>query len=137
MKKVIRFGVSLEPELLKKFDKLIRKKGYRSRSEAIRDLIRDESVKEVLEKENESVVGTLTIVYDHDASNVTNKLLDVQHTHHKNVLSTMHLHLDEHNCLEVLVVSGKVKDVQSIADSITSIKGVKHGKLTVTKKRFD
>jgi len=137
MKKVIRFGVSLEPELLKKFDKLIKKKGYRSRSEAIRDLIRDESVKEVLEKENESVVGTLTIVYDHDASNVTNKLLDVQHTHHKNVLSTMHLHLDEHNCLEVLVVSGKVKDVQSIADSITSIKGVKHGKLTVTKKRFD
>jgi len=137
MEKVIRFGVSLEPELLKKFDKLIRKKGYGSRSEAIRDLIRDETVKQILENENEPVVGTLTIVYDHDASNVTNKLLDAQHLHHKNVLSTMHLHLDEHNCLEVLVVSGKVKDVQSIADSITSIKGVKHGKLTVTKKGFD
>jgi len=137
MEKVIRFGVSLEPELLKKFDKLIKKKGYGSRSEAIRDLIRDETVKQILENENEPVVGTLTIVYDHDASNVTNKLLDAQHLHHKNVLSTMHLHLDEHNCLEVLVVSGKVKDVQSIADSITSIKGVKHGKLTVTKKRFD
>jgi CopG family nickel-responsive transcriptional regulator len=137
MEKVVRFGVSLEPELLKKFDKLIRKKCYGSRSEAIRDLIRDETVKEVLEKENEEVVGTLTIVYDHDASNVTNKLLEVQHSHHKNILSTMHLHLDEHNCLEVLVVSGKVKDVQNIADSITSIKGVKHGKLTVTKKRFD
>jgi len=137
MEKVIRFGVSLEPELLKKFDKLIRKKGYGSRSEAIRDLIRDETVKQILENENEPVVGTLTILYDHDASNVTNKLLDAQHLHHKNVLSTMHLHLDEHNCLEVLVVSGKVKDVQSIADSITSIKGVKHGKLTVTKKRFD
>ena len=137
MEKVIRFGVSLEPELLKKFDKLIRKKGYGSRSEAIRDLIRDETVKQILENENEPVIGTLTIVYDHDASNVTNKLLDVQHRHHKNISSTMHLHLDEHNCLEVLVVSGKVKDVQSIADSITSIKGVKHGKLTVTKKRFD
>ena len=137
MEKVIRFGVSLEPELLKKFDKLIKKKGYGSRSEAIRDLIRDETVKQILENENEPVVGTLTILYDHDASNVTNKLLDAQHLHHKNVLSTMHLHLDEHNCLEVLVVSGKVKDVQSIADSITSIKGVKHGKLTVTKKRFD
>lgn len=137
MKRVVRFGVSLEPELLKKFDKLIRKKGYGSRSEAIRDLIRDETVKQTLENENEPVAGTLTIVYDHDASNITNKLLDVQHRHHKNVLSTMHLHLDEHNCLEVLVVAGKVKDVQSIADSITSIKGVKHGKLTVTKKRFD
>jgi len=137
MEKVVRFGVSLEPELLKKFDKLIRKKGYGSRSEAIRDLIRDETVKQILENENEPVVGTLTIVYDHDASNVTNKLLDVQHRHHKNISSTMHLHLDEHNCLEVLVVSGKVKDVQSIADSITSIKGVKHGKLTVTKKGFD
>ena len=137
MEKVVRFGVSLEPEMLKKFDKLIRKKGYGSRSEAIRDLIRDETVKQILENENEPVVGTLTILYDHDASNVTNKLLDVQHRHHKNISSTMHLHLDEHNCLEVLVVSGKVKDVQSIADSITSIKGVKHGKLTVTKKRFD
>lgn len=137
MGKIVRFGVSLEPELLKKFDKIIRKKGYGSRSEAIRDLIRDETVKQILENENELVVGTLTIVYDHDASNVTNKLLDAQHSHHKNVLSTMHLHLDEHNCLEVLVVSGKVKDVQSIANSITSIKGVKHGKLTVTKKRFD
>lgn len=137
MEKVVRFGVSLEPEMLKKFDKLIRKKGYGSRSEAIRDLIRDETVKQILENENEPVIGTLTIVYDHDASNVTNKLLDAQHLHHKNVLSTMHLHLDEHNCLEVLVVSGKVKDVQSIADSITSIKGVKHGKLTVTKKGFD
>ena len=137
MEKVVRFGVSLEPEMLKKFDKLIRKKGYGSRSEAIRDLIRDETVKQILENENEPVIGTLTIVYDHDASNVTNKLLDVQHSHHKNISSTMHLHLDEHNCLEVLVVSGKVKDVQSIADSITSIKGVKHGKLTVTKKGFD
>ena len=137
MEKVVRFGVSLEPEMLKKFDKLIRKKGYGSRSEAIRYLIRDETVKQILENENEPVIGTLTIVYDHDASNVTNKLLDVQHRHHKNISSTMHLHLDEHNCLEVLVVSGKVKDVQSIADSITSIKGVKHGKLTVTKKGFD
>lgn len=137
MEKIVRFGVSLEPELLKKFDKLIRKKGYGSRSEAIRDLIRDETVKQILENKNETVVGTLTIVYDHDASNVTNKLLDVQHSHHKNISSTMHLHLDEHNCLEVLVISGKVKNVQSIADSITSIKGVKHGKLTVTKKRFD
>jgi len=137
MEKVVRFGVSLEPEMLKKFDKLIRKKGYGSRSEAIRDLIRDETVKQILENENEPVIGTLTIVYDHDASNVTNKLLDVQHRHHKNISSTMHLHLDEHNCLEVLVVSGKVKDVQSIADSIASIKGVKHGKLTVTKKGFD
>lgn len=135
MEKIVRFGVSIEEKLLKVFDKLIKKKGYGSRSEAIRDLIRDETVKQILE--NETVVGTLTIVYDHDASNVTNKLLDAQHLHHKNVLSTMHLHLDEHNCLEVLVVSGKAKDVQSIADNITSIKGVKHGKLTVTKKRFD
>jgi CopG family nickel-responsive transcriptional regulator len=137
MEKIVRFGVSLEPKLLKKFDKLIKKKGYGSRSEAIRDLIRDETVRQTLENENEEVVGTLTIIYDHDARNVTNKLLDAQHSHHKNISSTTHLHLDKHNCLEVIVVSGKVKDVQSIADTITSIKGVKHGKLTITKKRFD
>lgn len=137
MEKIVRFGVSLEPKLLKKFDKIIKKKGYTSRSEAIRDLIRDEIVKQIVENENEDVVGTLTLVYDHDASSVTNNLLEVQHRHHKNILSTTHLHLDEHNCCEVIVVSGKVKDVQSIADNITSIKGVNHGKLTITKKRFD
>lgn len=134
MEKVVRFGVSLEPELLKKFDKLIKRRGYASRSEAIRDMIRSEALKQALENELEEVIGTLTIVYEHDATGVTNKLLRLQHLHYPNISSTTHVHLDKYNCLEVLLIEGKVKEVQSIADSIISVKGVKHGKLTLTKK---
>lgn len=136
MERVIRFGVSVEPDLLRKFDMLIQKEGYSSRSEAIRDMIRKEILANRIKNKLEEVVGTITIVYDHENTNLTTRLLDIQHTLHKNIVSSMHVHLDEHNCLETIIVQGKMKDVKRISDCIRSIKGVKHGELTVTKREF-
>jgi CopG family nickel-responsive transcriptional regulator len=136
MAKLVRFGVSIEQELLKKFDTIIKRKGYASRSEAIRDLIRGEEVKEVLESDEAQVVGSVTLIYNHDISNVRSKLLALQHQYNKNIISTTHVHLDEHNCLEVIVSEGRAKELRSLADTLISIKGVKHGKLVITKKSF-
>ena len=129
---IIRFGISLENTLLERFDSLIAKKGYSSRSEAIRDLIRDSLVMEEWESSTAETVGTLTIVYSHDVRELTDTLTDLQHHHHSSIISSMHVHLDEHNCLEVIIVKGKAKDIKSIADRLIGTKGVKHGKLTVT-----
>ncbi|HEC81944.1 MAG TPA: nickel-responsive transcriptional regulator NikR [Thermoplasmatales archaeon] len=131
MERVIRFGVSLEPELLRRFDELIEKKGYINRSEAIRDLIRKELVESTVHEKKGKVIGTLTIVYDHEAGDVTHKLLHLQHSRHSAVRSTMHIHLDEHNCLEVLVVEGDVEDVKQIAENLKALKGVKYGELSL------
>ncbi|MDI6855883.1 MAG: nickel-responsive transcriptional regulator NikR [Candidatus Thermoplasmatota archaeon] len=122
--------------MLKKFDRIINKKGYASGSEAIRDLIRSEDVKEALENDDAQIIGTITLLYSHATSNVMNKLLSVEHEHNKNIISTTHVHLDERNCLEVIVLDGKVKELRSLADELISIKGVKHGKLVLTKKSF-
>ncbi|MBI4689014.1 MAG: nickel-responsive transcriptional regulator NikR [Nitrospirae bacterium] len=127
-----RFGISLEKALIERFDSLIRKKGYENRSEAIRDLIRDNLVKEEWEAGDEDTVGTITIVYSHHTRELADTLTDLQHKYHTSIISTMHVHLDEHNCLEVLVVRGKGKDIRKIADRLIGTKGVKHGKLTVT-----
>jgi len=135
-KKLTRTGISLELELLKRFDKVIKKKGYSNRSEAIRDLIRDEIVREKWEDEAAEIIGTITIIYDHHYSNVTKKLLEVQHHHLAEIVSTTHVHIDEHNCIEVLILEGKAGQVKKLADKIISIKGVKHGKLTMTSKEF-
>jgi len=135
-KKLTRTGISLELELLERFDKVIKKKGYSNRSEAIRDLIRDEIVREKWEDEAAEVIGTITIVYDHHVSNVTEKLLRVQHHHLAAIASTTHVHMDVQNCLEVLILEGKAGQVKKLADEIISIKGVKHGKLTMTSKEF-
>lgn len=129
---VIRFGISLENTLLDRFDTRIRKKGYANRSEAIRDLIRDSLVSEEWESSTAETVGTLTIVYSHDVRELTDTLTDLQHHHHNAIISSMHVHLDEHNCLEVIIVKGRAKDIKSIADRLIGTKGVKHGKLTVT-----
>ncbi len=129
---VIRFGISLENALLDRFDARIRKKGYANRSEAIRDLIRDSLVSEEWESTTAETVGTLTIVYSHDVRELTDTLTDLQHHHHNAIISSMHVHLDEHNCLEVIIVKGRAKDIKSIADRLIGTKGVKHGKLTVT-----
>jgi CopG family nickel-responsive transcriptional regulator len=129
---LIRFGISLDSSLLGKFDSLIRKKGYRSRSEAIRDLIRDRLVREEWERGGKETVGSITIVYSHDTRELTDTLTDIQHTHHASVISSMHVHLDHHNCLEVIVVKGKGNAIQKIADRLIGTKGVKHGKLTLT-----
>lgn len=127
-----RFGISLDRVLLERFDRLIEKKGYSSRSEAIRDLIRDSLVMQEWESATVETVGTITIVYSHDTRELTDILMDLQHLYFHSIISSMHIHLDEHNCLEVIVVKGKAKDIKAIADRLIGTRGVKHGKLTVT-----
>jgi CopG family nickel-responsive transcriptional regulator len=131
MKKTVRFAVSLDHHLLDDFDRVLVSKKYETRSEAIRDLIRDHLVGEKWDAKQETV-GTITIVYDHHVHDLTEKLTSIQHDYHKLILSTMHVHLDHNHCLEVLVVKGPGREVRGVADSLTSAKGVKHGKLTIT-----
>lgn len=128
----IRFGISLDEELLKRFDALIEEKGYASRSEAIRDLIRDSLVADEWESSRVETVGTITIVYSHEVKELADTLTDLQHHHYDSIVSSMHIHIDEHNCLEVIVVRGKGQDIKAIADRLIGTKGVKHGKLTLT-----
>lgn len=132
MSELKRAGISLEKELLEQFDRLIKKKGYQNRSEAIRDLIRAELAKEGWESEEEAV-GVLTVVYDHHLPDLTRKLTAFQHDFEHLVVSTLHVHLDHHNCLEAVVLRGKGKELQEFADKMISIKGVKHGQLLGTK----
>ena len=127
-----RFGVSIEDMLLLRFDRLLAGKGYRNRSEAIRDMIRDLLVVEEWEAGTEETAGTITIVYSHDTRELTETLTDLQHRHHAAIVSTMHIHLDDHNCLEVLIVRGRGKEIKTIADRLIGTKGVIHGKLTLT-----
>jgi len=127
-----RIGVAIDSELLARFDELIAGRGYTNRSEAFRDLVRDELVQKSWESEETEVVGTVTLVYDHHVRMLSEKLTDLQHDHHKNILSTLHVHLDHDNCLEVLIVKGKAGTVQKISDALISTKGVKHGRLTLT-----
>jgi len=130
---VERIGVSLEPDLLAKFDVLIMKKGYTNRSEAIRDLVRKSLIEAKVRSPTGNVIGTITILYDHDLGNVTDRLLHLQHHHHSEIQSTTHIHVDEHNCLEVLVVRGKAAEITELADQIKALKGVKHGELVLTR----
>src|SRR5215467_10900697 len=132
MSELSRIGVAIDSRLLDKFDRLIAQRGYTNRSQAFRDLIRDELVEKTWESPESSVVGTVTLVYDHHVRLLNEKLTDLQHDHHRSILSTLHVHLDHDNCLEVLVVRGKAAEVQKIADALISTKGVKHGRLTIT-----
>jgi CopG family transcriptional regulator, nickel-responsive regulator len=132
MSELSRIGVAIESKLLDKFDRLIAQRGYTNRSQAFRDLIRDELVEKAWESPESSVVGTVTLVYDHHVRLLNEKLTDLQHDYHKSILSTLHVHLDHDNCLEVLVVRGKSGEVRKIADALISTRGVKHGRLTIT-----
>lgn len=132
MSQLVRFGVSISEGLLEAFDKLIAQKGYHNRSEAIRDLIRNQLVEMRWEKEDEEVAGTVTLIYDHHVRGLNDLLLELQHDYHDLILSTMHMHLDHHNCLEVLAVRGTAREVHEVAERLISVKGVKHGKLTIT-----
>ena len=131
MKKLVRFGVSLDQKLLQTFDRHIERRHYTNRSEALRDLIRDNLVGEEWD-ENKDTVGTITFVYDHHVRDLTAKLTDIQHDYQGRILSGMHVHLDHDHCLEVLVVKGRGSDIKQVADALVSVKGVKHGKLTMT-----
>ena len=132
MSGVQRFGVSIDNKLMKKFDDLIERKGYQARSEAIRDLIRDRLVEEEWEAGDRETVGTITIIYNHHTRELDHALNDLQHQSFHQIVSTLHVHLDAHNCLEVLVVKGKGGDIRRISDRLIGTKGVKHGKLTMT-----
>ncbi len=132
MSDLARIGVAIDSALLARFDELIEQRGYANRSEAFRDLIRDELVQKSWESPDADVVGTVTLVYNHHVRMLNEKLTDMQHDHHQNILSTMHVHLDHDNCLEVVVVKGKAGAVKKIADALISAKGVKHGRLTIT-----
>jgi CopG family nickel-responsive transcriptional regulator len=129
---VSRFSVSLPPRLLKQLDEMVGEKGYHNRSLAIADMVRDKLVEHHQRISNEEIAGTITLVYDHHTQHVQAALTDIQHDHHEVIISTVHVHLDHHNCLEVLVVRGKAGLVKKIADELIAAKGVKHGKLTVT-----
>ncbi len=132
MGQLSRIGVAIDSDLLDKFDELIGKRGYTNRSQAFRDMIRDELVEKSWESPRSQVVGTVTLVYDHHVQLLSDKLTDIQHDHHQSVLSSLHVHLDHDNCLEVLVVRGRASAVKKIADALISTKGVKHGRLTIT-----
>ena len=127
-----RFSVSLPPSLLEQLDSMTREKSYDNRSLAIADMIRDQLVEHRQKFDNEDIAGTITLVYDHHKMHVQETLTDIQHDHHDVILLTVHVHLDHHNCLEVLVVRGQAGIIKKIADELVAAKGVKHGKLTVT-----
>jgi CopG family transcriptional regulator, nickel-responsive regulator len=126
-----RTGVSLDEGLLNEFDRLITKRGYKNRSEAFRDLIREALLSETVDL-NRPVVGTLTLVYDHHVPNLSEKLTDAQHSAGAMVLAATHVHLDHHYCLEVIIMKGRSKEVQGIADRILALRGVELGKLVLT-----
>lgn len=127
-----RFGVSIPGRLLGDFDRLIARKGYQNRSEAIRDLIRDSLVTQEWRTGSREMVGTISLVYSHHTRELSRILTNMQHDHYKTILSTLHIHLDEHNCLEVLVLKGKSEEIKKISDRLIGTKGVKHGKLSLT-----
>jgi len=129
---VERFGVSMEEDLLIRFDAMVQSRGYRSRSEAIRDLVRQEIVKDEWSDPDAEVVGTITIVYEHHEHELSRLLADLQHQYHEFILCSTHIHLDPHNCLEVIIVRGSSSRVRYIANTLTSTRGVKHGQLVST-----
>jgi CopG family nickel-responsive transcriptional regulator len=127
-----RIGIALDSDLLKRFDHYISQRGYTNRSEAFRDLIRDKLVAERTAQPSATVVGTVTLIYDHHSHGVTEKLTDLQHAHHELVVSTSHAHLDHESCLEVLIVHGKSAEVEEFASRLIGLKGVQHGRLVMT-----
>ena len=132
MGKTIRFGVSLDSDLLEKFDAHCEDKSYQTRSEAIRDLIRNTLVRDEWENAQGELAGTLSLVYDHHQSGLPQKLTEIQHDAHDVILSTLHVHLDHHNCLEVIVLKGDAERIKRLGQRLISTKGVKHGQLGLT-----
>ncbi|WP_453991542.1 nickel-responsive transcriptional regulator NikR [Bacillus nitroreducens] len=126
-----RFGISMEGHLLRKFDNMVKQKGYENRSEAIRDLVRDALIQHSWEKDDQIVAGSILLFYDHHKRNLMEELTKTQHEMHDLIMSTTHFHLDHHNCLELIIVKGKAKDIQILSNKLTSLKGVHYGKFTV------
>jgi CopG family nickel-responsive transcriptional regulator len=131
MSELVRFGVSLEKGLLERFDAFIRERNYTNRSEAFRDLIRQELVKKEWQ-EDEDIAGAITLIYDHHRKELLSRVTDIQHDYQDVIISTQHIHLDHDNCLEIVAVRGNPRKVQKLADTMKSIKGVKHGTLSMS-----
>ena len=132
MSTLARIGVTLDSELLKQFDAYLERRKYGNRSEGFRDLIRDALIGEKTDDPSQPSVGTLTLVYDHHTRSLSEKLTAMQHDHAELVISTLHVHLDHHNCLEVLVLRGPAGRIRQLAEGIIATKGVQHGQLTMT-----
>ncbi len=131
MSKSLRFGVSLEDDLLERFDRRIKEKNYTNRSEAFRDLIRQELVRKEWQAGGE-VAGAITLIYDHHQRELVNKLTNIQHDFGRIIISSQHTHLDHDNCLEIIAVKGNPKEVQKLTDNLRSVKGVKYGTLSMS-----
>jgi CopG family nickel-responsive transcriptional regulator len=131
MKGVERIGVSLEQDLPQSFDGLIHDKGYTNRSEAIRDLIRRILVEDKLAHPNSQAVAAVLLVYDHHTTKLTERLLHLQHSHLLETISSMHVHLDHHHCLEIIVLKGKVSQINTVGQQMISLKGVKLGRVNI------
>jgi len=129
--KLKRFGVSIPLSLLLKFDEYIKNKNYKNRSEAIRDLIRAEFVKESFET-NKEVSGVISIVYDHHKRELVDKIVDIQHDYQDIIIASQHIHLDHDNCLEVIIARGKAQRIKDLSSKLQSTKGVKHTTLSFT-----
>lgn len=127
-----RFSISMPAALARQLDALVTAKGYANRSQAVADLVRGRLVEHHQELGDREIAGTITLVYDHHKPHLQAALTDIQHDHHDLIISTLHVHLDHHNCLEVLVVRGQGHLIRKIADALLASKGVKHGRLTIT-----
>jgi len=131
-KDIKRISITIPSRLLKQFDSIISERGYTNRSEAVRDIIRDDLVGEEWSKSDNEVIGTITLVYDHHETGVLDRLAKTQHLHTDIIVSTMHVHIDHDNCVETLIVKGAAQDVKKISDKLISERGVKHGKIVFT-----
>jgi CopG family nickel-responsive transcriptional regulator len=132
MSDLVRFGVSIDERLLDRFDELIAEKSYVNRSEALRDLIRGALVQDQWDAGDAEAIGTVTLVYDHHSHDLADKLSDSQHSHHEEIVSALHVHLDADHCLEVVVLRGVARDLKRIAGGLIGTKGVKHGRFVAT-----
>jgi len=133
MADLARFGVSIDQQLLARFDRFLDDKGYANRSEALRDLIRNALVEDELHRnEGMAAIGTVTLLYNHHTRDLADRLTEHQHSHHDAIVSALHVHLDAHHCLEVVVVRGSAAQVKRLAEELLATRGVKHGKLVLT-----
>lgn len=133
MSEITRFGVSIDQDLLENYDRLISERGYATRSEALRDLIRDALIQQKVELKPETkALGSLTLVYNHHASNLLEQMTEIQHKYHNLILSVMHLHVSHDDCMELIALRGKVAEIVALADGLLSLKGIKNGKLFLT-----
>jgi CopG family nickel-responsive transcriptional regulator len=133
MSELVRFGVSIDQDLLENYDRLINERGYATRSEALRDLIRDALIQQKIEMQTDiQALGSLTLVYDHHARNLAQEMGEIQHRFHDNILSVMHLHVSHDDCLEIVALRGIVSEIAELANALLSLKGIKNGKLFLT-----